>query len=317
MNRKIFQLPLVLVAFVLSMFLGPFAVAVLTIGLIFGIFAMSEDLCWGYNGIPNFGHAAYFGFGAFATAIVWKFTGLVWVGIPIAIVASAALAGVMGFFTFYSEIRGTYVALITLAVSLALQMYSSQEYKYFGGQTGITSIPLLIQLPRDLMSYELQANYALVFISTIVVYLLCCRLVNSKFGFLSRAIKSNEHRAKALGYDTSKHLAITFMLSGALAGFGGALYAHFNRIVAPETLGFLLSAQVFVWTCFGGPGTLIGPLVGAVFLHVLQNIISTIYSRVWLLLLGIIFVISVFFLDQGIVGLSRRLWRSLLALMRI
>jgi ABC-type branched-subunit amino acid transport system permease subunit len=141
-------------------------------------------------------------------------------------------------------------------------------------------------------------------------YLLCRSLVRSPFGLVMAAVKDNEERTEFFGYDTASIKTVVFMISAGLAGFAGALYAHFSGFVSPPLFGLIFSTDVIVWVAVGGRGTLAGAFVGALVVNLLKAFISDVLEVLWLVIIGGFFIVTVFFFPDGIVGTARRLrWR--------
>ncbi len=300
---------LLVLAFLLAFPLLPFsyAQAVLTDVLIFGLFAMSLDLLLGYTGLVSFGHAAFFGVGAYMAGIAGIHWGSsVLISFPAAIIAAALAALVIGFFSIRTT--GVYFLMLTLAFS---QMMYAIAFKlpFGGGSNGLAGIP------RPTVGLGISVSdstgfYYFVLVVFFIAYWLLGRLVMSPFGASLRGIKENEPRMRAIGYGVQRYKLAAFVIAGAFAGAAGALRAYFNFFVAPDTLYWTTSGTVLVMVIIGGAGTLLGPVLGAGLVLVLQNLISS-YTERWPLLLGAIFVLFVLRAPYGIVGLIGRIrnWR--------
>ncbi len=295
-----------LVLFLLIVFpLLPFsyAQAVVTDVLIFGLFAMSLDLLLGYTGLVSFGHAAFFGVGAYVAGIVGiRWGPSVFLTFPAAILAAALAALVIGYFSIRTA--GVYFLMLTLAFS---QMVYAIAFKlpFTGGSNGLSGIP------RPTLGFGLSISdadgfYYFVLIVFLVAYWLLARLVSAPFGKSLRGIKENESRMRAVGYNVQNYKLAAFVIAGALAGAAGALRAYFNFFVAPDTLYWTTSGTVLVMVIIGGAGTLIGPVLGAALVLVLENLISS-YTERWPLLLGAVFVLFVLRAPYGIAGLPDHL----------
>jgi branched-chain amino acid transport system permease protein len=275
-----------------------YAQAVLTDVLIFGIFAMSLDLLLGYTGLVSFGHAAFFGVGAYVAGIAGiHWSSSVWLTFPAAILASGLAALVIGFFSIRTV--GVYFLMLTLAFS---QMVYAIVFKlpFTGGSNGLSGIP------RPTLGFgpsisDSTGFYYFVVAVFLVAYWLLARLVTAPFGRSLRGIKENESRMRAVGYSVQRYKLAAFVMAGAFAGAAGALRAYFNFFVAPDTLYWTTSGTVLVMVIIGGAGTLLGPVLGAGLVLVLQNLISS-YTERWPLLLGAVFVFFVLRAPYGIVG---------------
>ena len=280
-----------------------YALAVLTDVLIFGLFAMSLDLLLGYTGLVSFGHAAFFGVGAYVAGIVGIYIGPeIYFTLPAAILAAALAALVIGFFSIRTA--GVYFLMITLAFS---QMIYAAAFKapFAGGSNGLAGIPRPT-LGGGFGSNDSTAFYYLVLAIVLLSYVLLARLVASPFGKSLRGIKENESRMRAVGYNVQRYKLAAFVIAGAFAGLAGALRAQFNFFVAPDTLYWTTSGIVLVMVIIGGAGTLIGPALGAALVQVLQNLISS-YTDRWPLLLGAIFILFVLYAPKGMMGIVEQL----------
>lgn len=274
--------------------------SVLTEVLVFGLFAMSLDLLLGYTGLVSFGHAAFFGVGAYVAGIVGIHVGpQIYLTLPAAIAAAALVALVIGYFSIRTS--GVYFLMITLAFS---QMVYAAVFKspFTGGSNGLAGIP------RPTLGFGIGLGdattfYYLVLAVVGISYLLMSRIVVSPFGRALRGIKENEPRMRAIGYAVQRYKLGAFVLAGAFAGAAGALRAYFNYFVAPDSLYWTTSGTVLVMVIIGGAGTLIGPALGAGLVMVLENLISS-YTERWELLLGAIFILFVLRAPQGIIGIA-------------
>ena len=304
-----------LVALGLPLIAGTYYTELVSQALIFGIFAMSLDLMWGYAGVLNFGHAAYFGLGGYLVALLAREVRSVdpgYLGYVLAVLVPVALAGALGYFLFYSHVTGVYFTIITLVVTMIFQLIVSDWY-WLGGMNGLLGVPGFALRLWPGTSWELgsetQVYYALLVVSALC-YLFCRFVVRSPFGLVIAAIKDNPERTEFFGYDTAYLTTIMFMISAGLAGFSGALYAHFSGFVSPPLFGLNFSTDVIVWVAVGGRGTLVGAFVGAVLVNLLKAIISDFLEVLWLLIVGVFFIVTVFFFPDGIVGTLRKLrWR--------
>jgi urea ABC transporter permease protein UrtC len=279
--------------------------------LIYGIFAMSMDLIWGYGGIISFGHAVFFGLGAYFMTLVTKqmipymtLFHSTYVGLFFGIGVPALFAVLLGYFLFYSRIAGPYFAIVMLAIAVIFERIAVDWY-YVGGFNGIFGIPpLTLSLPW-IFAYEMTHPilvYYVILGITAVCYIFCYRVVRSPFGSVLAAIKDNEERAEFFGYNIPRHKIRIYAISAGVAGLGGSLFASVFSFVGPTLIGFTLSTEVLVWVILGGKGTLLGALMGAILVRYLEAILSDILSFYWILILGLIFILCVMFFPRGIFG---------------
>ncbi len=234
----------------------PYLLRVLILSSIFAIFAASWDLLSGFTGQVNFGHALFFGVGAYGAAILNRETGMPpWASIPLGAVAAVAAGLTVGIPCL--RLRGTYLALTTLAFPIILMGLVFAFPTLTGGELGISGLSRL--------ALSRTANYYIVVIAMLVLVSVMWKITDSKIGIIFHAIREDELAVKAAGINTTKYKLIAFCLSGFFAGLAGGLYAHFMRIAGPSTLEVGMSFQVVIWCVFGGMVTIWGP-VGAVFI---------------------------------------------------
>jgi branched-chain amino acid transport system permease protein len=269
------------------------------------LMALSLDLSWGYAGILSFGQAAVFGLGAYGLGLTlehWAGAGTA-VAVVIGLVLGPILAGLLGWFVFYSRVGLFFIAVITLAVSAILEQLVNEFSTFTGGFNGVI---LSVGFP-----FGYRDTYLLVLGLFAVVLALLAVLVRSDFGRTLRAIRDNEERARFLGFPTPWLKLVTFCVAGGVAGAGGILYALQTQLVSPSLVGFLLSTQAVIWTAIGGRGTLVGPAIGAIGINLGQQELSGISLDYWQLALGALLVLVVVFAPDGLYALLLRGLRPL------
>ena len=286
---------LVVVLFLLLPFLTPYR-SLATEMLIFAIFAVGFDIIFGYTGLLSFGHAIFFGIGAYGTALV-----LVRVvpSLFVALVTAIAVGLVASYIVAFLSIRkrGIYFVMITLAFC---QMFYFMAFKWTsltGGDSGFHGVPRTSFGPVDLNSETTFYFFilAIFFLSVLLAF----RIVNSPFGRVLKALKDNEDRARSVGYNTTRFKTIAFMISAFFASLAGGLYAVHSNFVPLDTLSINTSGDVVIMALLGGIGTLYGPILGAMVIVYLKNLLSSWIGN-WNLILGAIFIISVLTVRQGI-----------------
>lgn len=293
---------------------GGFYTRLLTEALIFAIFALGVDLIWGYTGIMTFGHAVFFGVGAYTMAKVLQSGALPGaVGAYAGLGASVALTGLLGLVVagvlFYRGIQGGYFTIITLALAIVAEQTATSWTSVTGGFNGLSGIPAAevgVPFVATIDLVGLPLYYAIVVVVALT-YLLGRRIVRSPFGAALIAIDGNQAKARALGYDVEKYKTLVFGVGSAMAGLSGALYTSYQGFVSPPVLGFLLSTEVLVWILIGGRGTLVGAIVGTVFLIVFESLVSGVFQFSWTLLLGVVLILIVLRYPEGLVGVASRL----------
>lgn len=268
--------------------------------LIFGILALSLDFLWGKAEILSFGQAAFFGIGAYAVAILGPRIGggdAFVTGLVAGLAMAAIVGGAVGYFLLYGGVRGPYLTIVTLALSLVAERIATGWADVTGGDAGLLGSPppglavsgLSVKLDAPLGQYLLVLG--LLSACAFGIAWWCA----GRRGVVLTALQDNELRLRALGYDTSGRLLGVFVVSSMIAALAGALYAGVSGFVAPDLVGLLLSTQAIVWVAVGGRGTLLGPVLGAFFVTRLQTEVSGISYALWPLLMGIFLSRSYFF----------------------
>lgn len=309
MNRKRFVIQLIIILalfiaapFVLSKYYGQ----LLTEILIWGILAMALDLIVGYIGIVSFGHAALFGLGAYGAAFcLVKLGSGFWLALAVGLIVPVIFAIGVGGLSLY--IKGTYFTIITLvAAEVVHTIFLS--FPYFGGENGLNfDVPKLNLGVFSLSISEPLHYYYFVLLFFLISYFICRRITQSPMGKVFQALKDNEERAKAIGYDVRKYKIIAFVISGFFSGLSGILYVILQRYANPDFLSFVISGEAVIWTLIGGMGTLFGPVIGVAFVTLFGDLLST-WMKNYLVVIGLMFICAVIFLPKGIVGTIKDRW---------
>jgi ABC-type branched-subunit amino acid transport system permease subunit len=281
--------------------------------LLLAIFAISVDLIWGYGGLFTFGHAVFFGGGGYVVAILTTRSGWIlplpfWVALVIAGAAAALLALVMGYFTFSGRLalRGVEFAIVTLAVAVMAERLARAGGAVSGGQNGILTSTRL-GIPGLISFHKGAGYYVFALILLVIAYLGVKRFLASRSGLVVRGIRDNEDRVDLLGYDVPREKRRVFVLSAVIASLAGAIYFTQFGIVSPASVGVAASTLVLLWVVLGGRGTLIGPVVGAIFLPALTNSLSRgRFLDVWLVIVGVVLVAVILVMPSGIFGFLDR-----------
>jgi branched-chain amino acid transport system permease protein len=286
---------------------SPYYLNVLTWVLIFGLFAMALDLALGYGGLVSFGHAAFFGAGAYAATLVLKHVVFsLWASLGSGILAGALVAAVVGAVAVAS--RGVYLAMLTFAFAQLLYETTVTWVSLTGGSDGLPGPgrPPLAFGPLTLVELSDRAEMYYVVVACLVAgYAAAARIVASPFGTALVAVRENETRAAAIGIHVDHHKRLALVLSGALSGLAGALFAIFQNFVSPELLFWAMSGEVVIMALLGGLGTLWGGLLGALIAVGFREILST-YTENWLVFLGALYVLCVMGFPQGLVRVLER-----------
>jgi branched-chain amino acid transport system permease protein len=271
----------------------PYVLRVLTMTCIFAIFGASWDLLAGYTGQVNFGHALFFGAGAYTSALMSQRLGInpwatIWAG--------AAVASLFGFLVGYLclRLRGSYLSLATLAFPLITVGLLFAFPGFSGGELGISPVRRLMFAP--------VGNYYLAAISMLVIVFALWALANSRFGIVLHAIRDDEVAARASGINTPRYKLAVFSLSAAAAGFSGALFAHYLRVAGPSSLEVALSFQAVIWGVFGGVATIYGPVAAVFMLYPLTEWLGGFkaFGELRVLLFAVIVLLVLLFIPGGL-----------------
>jgi branched-chain amino acid transport system permease protein len=278
--------------------------------LLFGAIAMSLDVLIGYTGLVSFGHAAFYGLGCYATAVLLErgFVSL-WLCVAFAIVVVGLYALVVSYFA--TARRGIYFALLTLI--FAEVVYTFFRYtQTFGGSDGIQGLPEAQLWPGLLIDTPLR-KYYLILGYLALAYAGCRVLVTSHFGRVLVAIRENEDRARFLGYDVQRYKMGACMISALLTGIAGALYPMRSAFATPDLMLWTESGEFIISVMIGGLGTLAGPVIGGVFFTILREKVSS-YVDWYFIIIGLVLVFIVLFMPRGLLGFRRlvgfRQWRA-------
>ena len=278
-----------------------YSLTVIIAALIFGLFAMSLDLMVGYCRLFSFGHAAAYGLGAYSAGLVlihWKLPLLV--GIALAVVITILVAIPIAWICTRST--GVSFAMLTLAFAQLGYAMLFRFRDFTGGSDGIAGIPRPPG-PFGMNWFESKTGYYFLVLACLLgSYLLCRAIVRSPFGAVLAGIRENEAKTVALGYNTRAYKITTVVLAYGFGGLAGALYAGFAGYASPELFFWLTSGHVLIMVVVGGAGTLIGPILGAVFFVFLEHQLSQV-TDLWPLIFGSVFMAFVLLAPQGIWGL--------------
>ncbi len=306
-NMKIMIVALVLVAIA---YIVPhttsFVVLLTTRAMCFAILAMSVDLLLGFTGLSSMGQAAYFGVGAYLTAILaaryhiglgWDF----WLVVILGMLIGAALAALFGLFAMRAS--GVYFLMITLALGQCVWGLAYRWNSLTGGDNGInvTSRPNFgLDLSNERTFFFLV--FAFFVASLVALYV----LVRSPFGRSLEGIRERELRMQILGYNTWLHKYIAFIIAGAFGGLAGVLWAHTNGLISPETVVLTTSVDALLMVVLGGAGTLVGGAIGSAIVFALREYLSTLVPW-WQYALGGVYVLTILYLPMGLMGIPARI----------
>ena len=333
----------ILLAVLLGLALAPFlfpgvkALNVAAKVLVFVVLVASFDLLLGYTGIVSFAHTMFFGIGAYGIAVATTRMGPTWsalvVGVGGALLLSLLLSLAVGLFSL--RVRAIFFAMITLAVAAAFQTLASQLSEWTGGEDGLTfRLPEVLSPSFEPFETEFLGvlidgkiiTYYLLFVVAVVLVLALLRIVNSPFGRVLQAIRENEFRAEAIGYRVVVYRTLSSVLSALFATLAGCMLAIWLRYNGPDTsLSFEIMMDCLLIVVIGGMGTIYGSVIGAVLFLVAQSYLQDLLRLAseaasglpwlaallspdrWLLWLGVLFVLSVYYFPTGVVGRLRSL----------
>ncbi len=310
MSRLAILLGLAVVATAPAWVWNPYHLHTLIMAGIFAVLALSLNLLLGYTGQLSLGHAAFFGIGAYATGLLTvKLEWSPWIGLLAAIVLPAVAGYVIGRLAL--KLRGAYFVLLTISFAGCVSLVSVNWMDLTNGPLGLPGVPPLeIALPGlPALSLRTKAAFYYVVLAAVALsYLVCLALVRSRVGRALVALRENETLAASVGIDGTHYLVLAAVVSAAMAGFGGGLYAHYTRFVSPEVFLFTYTVTMVIMVVAGGKGTLAGPVVGAVLFTVLPEALRAATSWQWqMLLYGSLLVGVLFFMPEGIVPALRGL----------
>jgi branched-chain amino acid transport system permease protein len=275
--------------------------------LVLGLAAMALNFLLGFTGVLSFGHAAYFGLGAYGAAMTIRYlvpsTMLaVLVGTVVATLAAAAVGALI------RKLRGVYFAMVTIAFGQVFYFVAFRWNNVTGGDDGLTGWH---RLPIDLgfLQLDIQRDdkvfYYFVLAAFALAVAVLAGLLRSPLGRSLTAIRENERRARFLGIPVELHVWLSFVISGAFAGLAGTLYALLNNFVDPRSLHWTLSGNFVIMAVLGGMRSFWGPLIGAVIFVMLQDFVSS-RTENWMSIIGLFFVLVVSFFPRGVLGAIKR-----------
>ncbi len=304
--------------------------------LCYAILAISVDVLWGYTGLLSLGQALFFSLGGYMMGMyLMRMIGdlgqyhqpipdfLVFLGwsklppfwqpfssFPFALLMAALLPGVLatvfGFLAFRSRIRGVYFSILTQALTYGACLLFFRNSLLLGGNNGFTDFKFI--LGQNLRTPGTQRGLYIVTAVTLVAIFMGCRwLSRTKFGLIQQAIRDSENRVLFSGYAAAHYKLFVFVLCSLIASIGGVLYVPQVGIINPSEMGTEKSLEAVVWVAVGGRGTLIGPILGAFGVNALKSWATRAYPDLWLIFLGVLFVLVTVFMPRGLVGIPGQL----------
>ena len=293
---------------------------------IFIIAAMSLNLLLGYTGQLSLGHVAFFGIGAYTSSLVslgfevhllpsWPVSlqpKPVWLAMLCGIVVAGLCGWAIGRISF--KVRGAYFVIVSVSFAEVVRLVALNWVELTQGPMALNNIPpLRLGIPGlfELSFLRKPANYYLVLVVAVLSYVLIRRLVSSRAGRAMIALRENEPLATSVGVDVTQYLVLATIVSAAMAGAAGALYAHYVRIVDPDVFLFIYTVTMVIMVISGGKGTLAGPIVGGLIFGLLPELLRglQIAPEVQWVVYGVLMILVVYFLPEGIVPAVRDWWQ--------
>lgn len=270
--------------------------------LIYGVVAVGYNLLFGYTGLLSFGHAAFFGTGAYITGMAIGQFGVPWF---LAVLMGVAGGGVLAFIIggLSMRTRGIYFSMVTLALAQLVYYVALQASSWTGGENGLRGFTVnRINLFGFDINFLDPVNkyYVLMAFASLALWLVS-RILNSPFGAAIEAIRENERRARTCGYDVERTKLLSFTLSGTICALGGTMSALHLAFVPLDSLHYLTSGMIVMMTLLGGASSFFGPFVGALVFLLMEDVFS-LWTSHWQIIVGSIFVLFVLFLPKGIWG---------------
>ena len=287
--------------------LDTYSVNILIRGFLYALVALTVDILWGYTGILTFGQAAYFGIGAYATALIFTHVGfepatiLLAVGLALGIPALAGL--VVGWLSFYPGSTPLYASVISLAFPIVVTQVIFSGGTFSGSSSGLVGY--------EVFDVSIEAWFWIVGAALLLAAGAAYAFVKSEMALLLVAIRDNETRCAYLGIDAPRVKILLTAALATVAGFAGFGYANFSGVVAPEIAGFVFGTELVIYVALGGRGTLLGPLIGTVVIDAASSYLSGDLPYVWQLIVGLVFIVVIVALPNGLTPLLGRLWHAI------
>ncbi len=274
--------------------------------VVMGLAAMSLNFLLGFTGVLSFGHAAYFGLGAYGTALTIKYIAPnTLLGIGVGVLTATVAAAIIG--ALIAKRRGVYFAMVTIAFGQVFYFIAFRWNTVTGGDDGVTGWH---RMPIDIgaANLDIYGNDKIFYYFVLAVFAVCvgimALLLESPFGRTLLAIRENERRARFLGIPIDRHIWLSFLISCTFVSVAGSLYALLNNFTDPRALRFDLSGNLVIMAVLGGMRSFWGPLIGAAVFVALQDYVSS-HTENWMSVIGLVFVLVVRFCPRGILGVLR------------
>lgn len=298
-TRVLLLISIVLIFFLLPHILPPYVVTLMTVSLIYAIAAMSLNILQGYLGLPALGHMTFFAFGAYATGILTsRYHFGFWINLPLSIVAGAIGAAILT--PLILRAVKLYFMMITLSIALCVWGLAIRWVDMTGGDNGISGIPR----PDLGLSWSMGGTipfYYLVLIFFLINLGLIFLLIRSPFGTTLVGIRDSESRMSEMGYHVKIHKYLAFIVTAMFAGGAGCVFTYYNRFISPDVINLEHCMKLVLMVALGGPGTVLGPILGAFIIIFAEQTISILTAR-WLMIIAVLYYLTAN-LPEGVLGL--------------
>ncbi len=291
-----------LATLILPVVIGEFWIHIAVEILILALFAVSFNMIFGYMGQLSFGHAAYFGVGAYATGLLMVKTSVPLICLAISMITAGMFALIIGYFCV--RLTGIYFAILTMAFGQLMYYIIFQWYSFTGGDDGLQGI-----VPPDWIIGATAYYYFTLFIvaaALIVIWF----ITESPFGYTMRAIRENADRTRFIGINVRKYMLINFAVAGMFAGLAGGLLGPFNRSIAPDLCNWHQSGLPVFMTVIGGPASFFGPIIGSVIYTFLFAFVTG-FTEYWPLTIGVVIIFVVLYMPGGVMGLAKTKFKTI------
>lgn len=306
LGEEIVALVLFLLLAAIPVVTSGYVVYILPQYMLYGMLAMSLALLWGNVGILSFGQAAFFALGGYVLGFLMKEPlGAInpgYVGLLVALLSAALIAGLVGWFLFSAGVRDSYFVLVTLALSIIAEQIAVSQSQWTGGWNGMFLMRMDLTLGSALtipLTDDVPAYYG-VLVVMVATYALLRALVRSRFGKLLAGIRENELRMTSLGVSAPLCKTLAFAISGAVASLSGALYGMHSGFVSPSLGGVQFSTEIVVWVAIAGRSSLLAALIGGIAVSSISNVLSSITPQYWQLCIGILFIVVIAWFRGGV-----------------
>ncbi len=291
---RIFSYGGIILLLLIPLFLPRFYIYMASLVLLYGLLASSCNLALGYGGIYQFHHAVFYGVGAYAAALMITKSGLSpWIGFIVGPLVSALIGLIMGLICV--RLSKLYFGMLQISLGSLLWAIVYRWYSFTGGDDGIHGIPV-----PDLIATPKGSYYFTLIVTGVSLYAMY-RILKAPFGAVLQGIRDNPIRSEMIGVNVKRHQLLTLVLVAFFAGIAGVLFVVVDNTAFPDMLFWTLSMEIVIMCLLGGWLTFMGPMLGAGILVCLRTFIST-YTVYWALIVGILFMLVIFFLPNGVLG---------------